>query len=262
MTTEVDLLRRLAAEAAAETAERRQRISGAELERRLLEAPPVRDLRAALAPPGLGVIAEYKPASPVRGRFTDPLGFERRLERYLEAGAVALSILCQVTSFGGDPSLLTLARRLSSVPVLRKDFVTDPYQLIEARVLGADAVLLIAAILDRKALAALTGECQGLGMEAVVEVHDEAEVEVALAAGARVIGVNHRDLRDFSIDRDRTARLRPLVPEWIPLIAESGVAGAADARRLRAAGADAVLVGEALMRSSWPERLIRELRAA
>ena len=145
------------------------------------------------------------------------------------------------------------------LPVLRKDFITDEYQVVEARAFGADAVLLIVAALEPRRLAALLALARELGMEALVEVHDAPELETALETGADVVGVNHRDLRTLSIDLGLTERLRPMVPGDRVLVAESGIRGPADACRLESQGVDGILVGESLMRAPDPARLIREL---
>jgi len=158
-----------------------------------------------------------------------------------------------------EGTILTVVRAATEVPVLRKDFVTDPYEVAEARACGADAVLLIVAALEPSQLRDLVALTKSRGLAALVEVHDEAETHAALEADAHAIGVNHRNLRDFSIDLGLTERLRKLVPENVVLVAESGIHTPADARRLREAGADAILVGEALMRSADPAAQISEL---
>ncbi|MGH7902797.1 MAG: indole-3-glycerol phosphate synthase TrpC [Candidatus Dormibacteraceae bacterium] len=246
-------------EARAETEARRRRMPISALERIAGTLPAAQDFAAALSAPGLSVIAEMKARTPLMGVLAErysPAGLART---YAGAGAAALSVLAQETSFGGRPEHLAEARAASALPVLRKDFVTDEYQVVEARAFGADAVLLIVAALGSDRLRELLAAVRRLGMEALVEVHDASEVEAALSAGARVVGVNHRDLRTFAVDTGLTAELRSMVPSPCLLVAESGIADAGDARRLRRAGADAVLVGEALMRSPDPATKIREL---
>jgi indole-3-glycerol phosphate synthase len=206
---------------------------------------PKRDFAATLAAPGLSVISEIKRASPSVGfiRDADPAAWARRYE---EEGASCLSVLTEPERFKGSLEDLDAARAATGLPVIRKDFTVDEVQVVEAAT-RADAVLLIAALFDADALAryvALAGE---VGITALVEVHGEAEAEAALASGAHVIGVNNRDLRDFSVDLATFERLAPRL-EGAVLVAESGVKTVDDARRLRDAGADAVLVGEAAMR--------------
>ncbi|MBO0702882.1 MAG: indole-3-glycerol phosphate synthase TrpC [Candidatus Dormibacteraeota bacterium] len=255
-----DLLARLVEEAEAETARRRALRSEADLEAALPGAPPVRSLAAALRQPRLALIAETKRRTPTMGLLApsyDPAALART---YAGAGADAISVLCQETSFGGEPAHLAAVRAASAAtPVLRKDFVTTEHQLLEGRVLGADAVLLIVAALAPPRLESLLGTALDLGLEALVEVHDEAETEVALAAGARIIGINHRDLTTFTVDLAITERLRPRIPDDRVVVAESGIHGPEDATRMRAAGADAILVGELLMRSPDPGAVVRSL---
>jgi indole-3-glycerol phosphate synthase len=164
-----------------------------------------------------------------------------------------------MAGFGGRPQHLRMVRAATPLPILRKDFVTDPYEIAEARACGADAVLLIVAALERSQLENLVAVTKSRGMAALVEVHDERETAAALEAGARAIGVNHRDLRDFSVDLGLTERLRKVVPADVVLVAESGIQGPDDARRMREAGADAILVGELLMRSTDPAAEIKSL---
>jgi indole-3-glycerol phosphate synthase len=257
------ILDRLVQESTAEVGARRARVSDAEINVRAKSAPTVRDFQAALHRQGLAVIAEMKAASPSAGRLVkgvyDPAGFARE---YARGGAAALSVLCQQTSFGGAPEHLATARAASRLPLLRKDFIVDEYQVIEARAYGADAVLLIVAALSRGRLADLLGVSRSYGMGAILEVHDETELAVALEAGTRIVGVNHRDLRTLEVDLELTARLRASIPSEVTVVAESGIADAATARRLREAGADAVLVGEALLRAPDPAALIAEMATA
>ncbi|HZU18263.1 MAG TPA: indole-3-glycerol phosphate synthase TrpC [Candidatus Dormibacteraeota bacterium] len=265
-----DLLRRLVDESLAEVERRRARMPEAELERLAAALPPPRDLVAALRPGGvpaarsgrLAVIAEMKARTPIAGELSRDYAPARLASRYARAGASALSVLCQETSFGGRPEHLAEARAAAGLPVLRKDFVVTEHQVLEGRAYGADAVLLIVAALEAGRLRELLALARRLGMEALVEVHDERETALALEAGAGVVGVNHRDLTSFEVDLGLTERLRPLVPAEVVLVAESGIRDAADARRMREAGADAILVGEALMRAADPEARLEELRTA
>jgi indole-3-glycerol phosphate synthase len=171
-------------------------------------------------------------------------------------------VLTQETSFGGSLEHVETARANSQLPILRKDFIVDPYQILEARAVGADAVLLIAAALDRNRLRSLLAAASEHGLAALVEVHDESEAAAAVEAGAHIIGVNHRDLRTFEIDLGLTERLRVLIPADRLLVSESGIRRIGDARRMREAGADAILVGETLMRAPDPAACIRELASA
>ena len=178
---------------------------------------------------------------------------------YVRAGAAALSVLTDEPFFGGTLLDLSRARAAVDVPILRKDFVVDEYQIAEARAAGADAVLLIVAALDDATLRALFAACARWGVEALVETHDATEATRAVDLGASIIGVNHRDLRTFTIDPDLAVNLRPQIPVDRVLVAESGIRTAADVRRLGDAGIDSVLVGETLMRASDPEAGLRAL---
>ena len=254
-----DLLQRLVAESRAEVEARRARMPAVHLERLAAALPAPRDLRAALRRDRLAVIAEMKARTPIMGSLSEDYSPARLAAAYVAAGAAALSVLCQETSFGGRPEHLAEARGVAGVPIMRKDFVVDEHQVLEARAYGADAVLLIVAALPPDRLRALLDLTRQLGMEALVEVHSEAEVEAALDAGAAVVGVNHRDLTTFQVDVGLTERLRPRVPAGVVYVAESGIHTPDDARRMRAAGADAILVGEALMRAPDPAVKLREL---
>lgn len=256
-----DILATLVSQAAEQTARRRAARPVPELTTLAAAAPPPRDLAAALRQPGLSVIAEMKPRSPSRGALTDDYRPAERARAYRDGGASAVSVLTHEDGFGGSPEHLPVARAESGLPVLRKDFIVDEYQILEARALGADAVLLIVAALSAPRLVELLGHARDLDMEALVETHSAEEVDTALAAGATVIGVNHRDLRDFSIDRTLSARLRSRVGPERVMVTESGVRDARDARELARAGVDAVLVGELLMRADDPGTTIKELIA-
>ena len=213
-------------------------------------AEPTRGFRAALASgPRPRVVAELKRRSPSKGEIRpdfDPVGCAKA---YAEAGAAAISVLTDSQYFGGELSLLATVRREVALPLLRKDFLVDAYQVDEARVAGADAVLLIVRALDAVQLRDLREHAAALGLDALVEVHDEREVDAALAAGADLVGVNNRDLATFHTDLATTERLaKPLVDAGVVVVGESGIFTHDDVRRLEAAGAHAVLVGEALMR--------------
>ncbi|HEX7165610.1 MAG TPA: indole-3-glycerol phosphate synthase TrpC [Acidimicrobiales bacterium] len=228
---------------------------------RVADGGEVRDFRGALARPGLGVVAEIKRRSPSKGDLNAHLDAALVAKQYEEGGATALSVLTDGPHFGGSADDLRAARGACDLPVLRKDFTVSELDVIDARAMGADAVLLIVAALDDRELRAFADLARELGLAALVETHDEAEVERALAAGADVVGVNQRDLFTFAVDTDRAVRVATAIPDGVLKVAESGVRGAEDARRLAAAGYDAVLVGEHLVTSGDPARAVGELRA-
>jgi indole-3-glycerol phosphate synthase len=230
-----------------------------ELERAAAAYTP-RDFVAALRGHGLAVIAEMKQRTPSMGVLAEEYVPAELARAYTEGGAAAISVLTHMAGFGGRPEHITHAREVTTLPILRKDFVTEAYEIGEARAAGADAVLLIAAALDGALLPGLIAETRRRGIAALVEVHDEGEADAALAAGAEVIGVNHRDLRTFKVDLGLTEKIRAVIPSDVVLVAESGIQTAGDVRRMRDAGADAILVGEALMRASDPAARLRELR--
>lgn len=224
-------------------------------------APAARPFGATLASAGgLAVIAEVKRRSPSRGELAPGLVPGELARNYESGGASALSVLTDAEFFAGSPADLVEARSACSLPVLRKDFTVDLRDVLDARIMGADAVLLIVAALDRTELGALLELAQEVGIEALVEVHDEAEADVAVAAGATVIGVNQRDLTTFAVDADLALRLAPRLPVGTVRVAESGVAGPDDARRLADSGYHAVLVGEWLVTSADPGAAVRSLR--
>jgi indole-3-glycerol phosphate synthase len=208
------------------------------------------------------VIAELKRRSPSAGSLRADLDVAAVAAAYAGAGAVAISVLTDAPDFGGSPADLEAVRAAVSVPVLRKDFTVDPVQIAESRVLGADWVLLIVAVLEGGALDECLEATRRAGAHALVEVHDEEQLERALAAGAACVGINNRDLRTLRTDLDTFSRLRRLLPEPVLCVAESGVRTVADVSRLVGEGADAVLVGEALMRHPDPGAYCAELVAA
>ena len=220
---------------------------------------PPRGFAAALGRPGLSVIAEHKRRSPSAGVIRDDLELADVVGAYDRGGASALSILTEEQSFGGTLADLGAARAVSALPILRKDFIVDPYQLPEALAAGADAILLIVAALVAEQLELLYARAVELGLGVLVEVHDEAELELAVALGAAVIGINNRDLTTLEVDAGRCLALAPLVPDATVVVAESGFQNSADLRALTGAGIDAVLVGEALMRAPDIEAACREL---
>ncbi|MEN3357685.1 MAG: indole-3-glycerol phosphate synthase [Mycobacteriales bacterium] len=233
-----------------------------QLRARAAAAPPALDVLAALRRPGVGVIAEVKRRSPSRGALAEIAEPADLAARYAAGGALGISVLTEQRRFGGSLADLDAVRARVRVPVLRKDFVLGPYQVHEARLHGADLVLLIVAGLTQEALVTLVGEVEVLGMTALVEAHTEDEADRAVAAGARVVGVNARDLHTLEVDRDVFARIAPRLPADVITIAESGVRGPEDLLAYAAAGADAVLVGEGLVTSADPEAAVRALVAA
>jgi len=255
-----DLLSRLVVEARQDLQRRRALIAQDQFERTVALYTP-KDFAGALRGPGLSVIAEMKQRTPSMGVLVDDYRPADLAHAYMEGGAAAISVLTHMAGFGGRPEHILAARAATDLPILRKDFVTDPYEIAEARAAGADAVLLIVAALDRTHLAELLAVARSRGVAALVEVHDEAETRVALDVGATLIGVNHRDLRTFEIDLGLTDRLRKLIPSSVVVVAESGIHDAAAARRVYEAGANAILVGEVLMRSSDPAAKLKELTA-
>jgi indole-3-glycerol phosphate synthase len=225
----------------------------------MLTAPAPRDMVGALRAPGVSLIAEVKRASPSRGSLREDLDPAELARAYQAHGARAVSVLTDERYFQGSLADLRAVRGNVSVPVLRKDFVLDPYQVYEARAAGADAVLLIVAALSDQDVASLHRLVYELGMSALVEVHNRAELERALQIRPRLVGVNNRDLHTFHVDLENTAYLRPLVPEGVVVVAESGVHTQADVRRLAQIGVDAMLVGESLVRAADLGAKVREL---
>jgi len=256
--TSSDLLGRLVAEARQDLERRRALKTQDELELAIHAYAP-KDFVGALRRPKLAVIAEMKQRTPSMGVLADDYRPNDIARAYNDGGAAAISVLTHMAGFGGRPEHIEAARLATGLPILRKDFITDPYEIGEARAEGADAVLLIVAALEPADLRRLLAMVRSRGLSALVEVHDEHEAEVALEAGAPVVGVNHRDLRTFEVDLGLTERLRPLIPNRVPLVAESGIHSMDDARRMRDAGADAILVGEMLMRAPDPAARLREL---
>ncbi len=214
---------------------------------------------AALRCDGIAVIAEFKRRSPSAGTIRDGATPEEIVAAYERGGASALSVLTEEPSFGGSLEDLRAARRASELPILRKDFVVDRYQLLEARLAGADAVLLIVAALADAELATLHDSARALGLDVLVEVHDAGELARALALDPDAIGVNNRDLRDFSVDVARTSALRAAIPAGVAVVSESGIAAPEQLRELEREGVDAVLVGESLMRAPDPAEALRAL---
>lgn len=217
---------------------------------------------AALRQEGLRFICEVKKASPSKGVIAEHFPYLEIARAYEAAGADAISCLTEPKWFLGSDEIFTEIRQAVGTPMLRKDFVVDEYQIYQARLMGANAVLLICALLDTPTLARYLELCGTLGLAALVEAHDEAEIASAVAAGARILGVNNRNLKDFSVDFSNAARLREKIPPEVVYVAESGVQGPADAAVLKRIGADAALIGEALMRAPDKGALLAQMREA
>jgi len=214
----------------------------------------------ALRGPDINFICEIKKASPSQGIIAPDFPYLQIAKEYEQAGAAAISVLTEPEYFQGRDEYLTEIQKKVSIPLLRKDFTVDIYQIYEAKTIGASAVLLICALLDTPTIRDYITVCNELGLSALVEAHDEREVESALAAGARIIGVNNRNLKDFTVDLNNSLKLRKSVPADLLFVAESGIRSAADIEVLRKAKVNAVLIGEALMRSPDKTKMLAELR--
>ena len=260
------ILDRLAAHAAERAAEKKKFLSMEEVRERALairsaEPPePQFPFEKALSGEGIHFICECKKASPSRGLIAPDFPYLEIARAYEAAGASAISVLTEPKWFQGEDRFLREIASAVNIPCLRKDFTVDSYMIYEAKLLGASAVLLICSILSENQIREYISLCDELGLSALVEAHDEAEVDVALKAGARMIGVNNRNLKDFSVDTDNSRRLRALIPREVLFVAESGVKDASDVAKLREIGADAVLIGETLMRAEDKKAKLAELR--
>ncbi len=218
------------------------------------------EFEKALAQEGLSFICECKKASPSKGVISEDFPYLDIARQYEAAGADCISVLTEPKWFLGSDSYLREIAATVKTPCIRKDFTVDEYMIYEAKTLGAAAVLLICSILTKSQIEQYIGICDELGLSALVEAHDESEVRMAISAGARIVGVNNRNLADFTVDTGNSCKLRDLVPEGVLFVSESGVSGREDTARLEAAGVDAVLIGEALMRASDIAAKLRELR--
>jgi indole-3-glycerol phosphate synthase len=261
------ILDTILARTTADLQERKAATSQAELERIAAQRPNPLSLHDSLAQPGMSVIAEIKRASPSRGRFAVAIDPPVVAADYIAGGAAAISVLTDEPFFQGSLSDMAAAADVAHgaerpIPILRKDFVVDAYQIVEARAHGADAILLIAAALDDGQFSELFGIAREWGLDALVEVHDEQEMARAIAIGARIIGINNRDLKTFTVNLATTERLAPLVPECALVVAESGVRGPGEVLRLALAGANAILVGEGVITASDRAAAVRELRTS
>jgi indole-3-glycerol phosphate synthase len=242
-----------------EVARQKEILPLAELRQMLADRPPTRNFAGAIRDRDCAVIAEVKRSSPSKGRIRedfDPVGIAGIYEAN---GASAISILTERKFFDGNAAYVPQIRRAVGLPLLRKDFIIDPYQVSETRVLGADALLLIARILEAGELRDFIGLASEMGLAALVEVHDEADVEKAVSSGAKMVGINNRDLATFRTDLDVSIRLARRIPKGITVVSESGINSRGDVERLASAGIRVVLVGESLMREEDIGKKLREL---
>lgn len=256
----MNALERIVAYKQDEIAAAKQRVDVATLQRAISLVGPVRGFRRALTTgEGTRIIAEVKGASPSAGVIRADFNPVEVAQAYSAAGAACISVLTDGPSFHGSLEYLTRVRAAVDLPLLRKDFLIDPYQLLEARAAGADCALLIAEILPGPSLPRMLREAEGMGLETLVELYDPENLDRVLEAGATLIGVNNRDLRTFSVDLDHTLNIAPRVPTGVVLVSESGIRHGEDTAKLREAGVRAVLVGETLMRSADVAATMREL---
>ena len=240
----------------------KEKISADEIKSQALSLPRGNfPFEVALKKSGLSFICECKKASPSKGLIAENFPYFEIAKAYDAAGADAISILTEPEFFLGDDKFLSEISAQVSIPCLRKDFVVEDYMIYQAKILGASAALLICAILDDKQLKNFIATCDALGLSALVEAHDEQEIRRAIDCGARIIGVNNRNLKDFSVDMDNAKRLRAMVPPEIIFVSESGVKSADDVKKIRELGADAVLIGEVLMRAADKKAKLAELKS-
>lgn len=255
------ILDRLAEYARERTEKAKAKISIDEIKQKALALPKGDfSFENALRKDGISFICECKKASPSKGLIAPDFPYLQIAKEYEAAGADCISVLTEPKWFLGSDDYLKEIASAVSIPCLRKDFTVDEYMIYEAKLLGASAVLLICSILSEEQIKAYIKICDELGLSALVEAHDENEVQTAINAGARIIGVNNRNLKDFSVDTDNSRRLREMIPENILFVSESGISCAEDVQKLRSIGADAVLIGETLMRASDKKAKLRELR--
>jgi indole-3-glycerol phosphate synthase len=257
----VNVLAQIVADTREEVRRRQREIPLSALEQAVAARGDERPFSEALTRPGVSVIAEHKRRSPSAGTIREGTTVKDLVCAYERGGAAALSILTEPHHFGGSLEDLREARASTDLPILRKDFVVDPYQIYEAAAAGADAVLLIVAALDPDDLRALHEEARAIDLDVLVEVHDEHELDRALEVEAEVIGINNRDLTDFSVDLERTFELLADVPAGKTVVSESGIVTREQIEELERVGIDAVLIGELLMRATDPEERLRELRS-
>ena len=255
-----EFLSRILATKEEEVAVLKQQRSLEDLKNSIRDLPPVRGLASSLKVPGISIIAEVKKASPSAGVLAADFDHRSLGRDYEAGGAAALSVLTDKKYFQGTIEFLQDIRSVTALPILRKDFVIHEYQIYETRAAGGDAVLLIARLLDQKVLLEFYESAASIGLETLVEVHDEKDIEKANNCGAAIIGINNRNLSDFSVSIDRSLRLRPLLHDGAIAVSESGIRRKEDVKVLRDAGFDAILVGEGLVTKGDRQQAIRELR--
>ena len=257
----MNILEQLAEHARQRVNEKKKLISAEEIRQQAFSLPKGDfAFENALKAPGISFICECKKASPSKGLIAEDFPYLEIAKEYEAAGADCISVLTEPKWFLGSDQYLREITSAVYIPYIRKDFTVDEYMIYEARCLGASAVLLICSLLSEKMLRDYIGICDELGLSALVETHTDNEVDMALSAGARLIGVNNRNLKDFSVDTDNSRRLRKKIPETVLFVSESGVKDASDVEKLREIGADAVLVGETLMRAADKKKKLKELR--
>lgn len=255
------ILDQLASYARERVTQAKRRVSLAEIKKQALsQSKGGFAFEQALRKPDISFICECKKASPSKGVIAPEFPYLEIAKEYEAAGADCISVLTEPKWFQGSDQYLKEIAAAVSIPCIRKDFTVDEYMIYEAKVLGASAVLLICSILEEKQIEDYLRICDGLGLSALVEAHNEQEVLTALRAGARIIGVNNRNLKDFSVDTDNSRRLRALIPPEVLFVSESGVSSPADVAKLREIGADAVLIGETLMKASDKKEKLHQLR--
>ena len=257
------ILDELAAYAGKRVAKAKQTVSFEQIRESALALPKGNfRFEEAVRAGGMSFICEVKKASPSRGVIAEDFPYIEIARSYEEAGAACISCLTEPKWFLGSDTIFREIRERVSIPMIRKDFTVDEYQIYEAKLMGADAVLLICALLEEKVLKKYLAVCRELGISALVETHDEAEIAMAVRAGASMIGVNNRNLKNFTVDFDNAAKLKGQIPRDVLYVAESGVASVEDVRKLAETGADAVLMGEVLMRAENKKALLGQMREA
>ncbi len=257
----MDILTKLSDHAKERVAEAKTKVSAEEIKSRALALPKMNfEFEKALSKNDMAFICECKKASPSKGIIAEEFDYLTIAGQYEDAGADCISVLTEPGWFLGSDEYLRQIAGAVKIPCIRKDFTVDEYMIYEARTLGAAAVLLICSILTPSQISGYIGICDELGISALVEAHDEKEIAIALKAGARIVGVNNRNLKDFSVDTSNSRRLRDMVPEDVIFVSESGISSAQDVELLRKAGVDAVLVGETLMRAKDKKARLKELK--
>lgn len=257
----MDILQQLAEHARKRVADTKNSKSLEEIKNQALNLPKGNfEFESALKKDGMSFICECKKASPSKGIIAEEFNYLDIAKEYEAAGADCISVLTEPKWFMGSDTYLREIADVVNIPCLRKDFTVDEYMIYEAKLLGAKAILLICAILDEEQIRNYIHICDELGMSALVEAHDEAEIKKALAANARIIGVNNRNLKDFSVDTENSQRLRSMIPDNVIFVSESGIRNSEDVKQLRECNVDAVLIGETLMKAPDKLKKLRELR--